>query len=86
MLLIPGLLASVQRREAAPILAVVTTGLVLLVVLPQVAPYAAAKILAIASPVVVWVAGVGLCALSWRRVRPLVLAIGAALTLAISRL
>lgn len=83
LLLIPGLLASVRRREPAPILAVVTTGLVLLVVLPQVAPYAAAKILAIASPVVVWVAGVGLCALSWRRVRPLVLAIGAALTLAI---
>jgi hypothetical protein len=83
LLLIPGLLASLRRRDAAPVLAVITTALVLLIVIPRVTPYAGAKVYAMASPVVVWVAGIGLCALSWRRLKPLVIALGVALTLAI---
>ncbi|MGD0980783.1 MAG: hypothetical protein ABR946_04800 [Solirubrobacteraceae bacterium] len=83
LLLIPGVLSSLRRREAAPFLAVVTTGLVLLIVEPRVTPYAAGKLFAMASPVVVWVAGIGLFALTWRRLRWPTIAVGLALTLAI---
>ncbi|HEX4034133.1 MAG TPA: hypothetical protein VHX66_06800 [Solirubrobacteraceae bacterium] len=81
--LIPGVLASLARRDAGPLIAAVTTGLVLAIVVPRVTPYGAGKVFAMASPVVVWVAGVGLCALTWRRVRPLVSLAGLALTAAI---
>jgi hypothetical protein len=83
LLLIPGVLSSLRRREAAPFLAVVTTGLVLLIVEPRVTPYAAGKLFAMASPVVVWVAGIGLFALTWRKLRWPTIAVGLALTLAI---
>ena len=83
LLLIPGVLSSLRRREAAPFLAVVTTGLVLLIVDPRVTPYAAGKLFAMASPVVVWVAGIGLFALTWRKLRWPTIAVGLALTLAI---
>jgi hypothetical protein len=83
LLLIPGAIVSLRRRDAAPVLALITTGLVLLILVPRVVPYAGAKVFAMASPVVVWGAGIGLCAFSWRRLRPAVIAVGAALTLAI---
>jgi hypothetical protein len=83
LLLIPGVLSSLRRREAAPFLAVFTTGLVLLIVEPRVTPYAAGKLFAMASPVVVWVAGIGLFALTWRKLRWPTIAVGLALTLAI---
>ena len=83
LLLVPGIVSSLWRREAAPVLAAVTTGLVLLIVVPRVTPYAAAKVFAMGSPIVVWVAGIGLCALAWKALKPLTIVLGAALTLAI---
>jgi hypothetical protein len=83
VLVIPGLLSAVWRRDAALLVAVITTGLVLLIVIPRVTPYAAGKVYAMASPVVVWAAGVGLCSLSWRRLRPLIALGGIALVIAI---
>ncbi len=83
LLLIPGLISSVRRHEAAPIIALVTTGLVLAIVVPRVTPYAAGKVFAMASPVVVWVAGIGLCALAWRRLKTITITLGVALTLAV---
>jgi len=83
LLLIPGVVSSLRRREAAPFLAALTTGLVLLIVEPRVTPYAAGKLFAMASPVVVWVAGIGLFALTWRKLRWLTIAVGLALTLAV---
>jgi hypothetical protein len=81
--LIPGVLASLARRDAGPLVAAVTTGLVLLIVVPRVTPYAGGKVYAMASPVVVWIAGIGLFALPWRQLRMLATLGGAALTLAI---
>ena len=81
--LIPGVLVSVWRRDAGPLVATITTGLVLLIVIPRVTPYAGGKVYAIASPVVVWVAGVGLCSLGWRRLRVLTALLGVAVTVAI---
>jgi len=81
--LIPGVLSSIQRRDAGPLIAAITTGLVLLIVVPRVTPYAVGKVYAMASPVAVWVAGVGLFAISWRRLRSLVALVGLALTVAI---
>jgi hypothetical protein len=81
--LIPGVLASIRRRDAGPLIAAVTTGLVLLIVVPRVTPYTVGKVYAMASPVVVWIAGVGLLALPWRRLRALATLAGAALALSI---
>lgn len=83
LLLIPGVIVSVRRRDAGPLVAVVATALVLLIVVPRVTPYAVGKLYAIGSPVVVWVAGLGLSAFAWRRLRPPVLAIGCVLAGAI---
>jgi hypothetical protein len=83
VLAIPGVLTSIRRRDPAPLLATVTTGLVLLIVVPRVTPYAVGKVYAMASPIVVWTAGIGLSAFAWRRLAPLAVAIGVALTVAI---
>jgi hypothetical protein len=83
LLLIPGVLVSLRRRDGGPLIAAVTTGLVLAIVVPRVTPYAGGKVFAMASPVVVWVAGIGLCSLGWRRLRLAAGALGVALTLAI---
>ena len=81
--LIPGVLWSLWKREPAPIFAVVTTGLVLLIIVPRVTPYGGGKLYAMGSPVVVWVAGIGLCVPVWRRLKVITIAVGAALALAI---
>jgi hypothetical protein len=83
LLLIPGVLFSLRRRDAGPLIATITTGLVLLIIIPRVTPYAAGKVYAMASPVVVWVAGVGLCSLRRRWLALAAGAAGVALTLAI---
>jgi hypothetical protein len=83
LLLIPGVLVSLRRRDAGVLVAAIATGLVLLIVIPRVTPYAGAKVYAMASPVAVWIAGVGLCAFNWRRLRPLVMLVGAAIVVAI---
>jgi hypothetical protein len=83
LLLIPGVLVSLRRRDAGVLVAAVATGLVLVIVIPRVTPYAGGKVYAMASPVVVWIAGIGLCAISWRRLRAVVIALGAALAVAI---
>jgi hypothetical protein len=56
VLLIPGLLWAVRRREPAPLLLLGMLGLVLLIVYPQVSPYARGKLLAVGGPAVVFVA------------------------------
>ena len=81
--LIPGVLVSIRRRDAGLLVAAITTGLVLLIVIPRVTPYGAGKIYAIASPVVVWIAGIGVCSLAWRWLRPLAALVGSALAVAI---
>jgi hypothetical protein len=83
VLLIPGVLWSARRRDAAAVLGAVTVGGVLLIIVPRVTPYAIGKVYAMAGPIVVWIAGIGLCSIGWRRARPLVFAVGVALTLAI---
>jgi hypothetical protein len=83
LLLIPGLLVSLRRRDAGVLVAAIATGLVLLILIPRVSPYFGGKVYAMASPVVVWIAGVGLCSLNWRRLRPLMMLAGAAIVAAI---
>jgi hypothetical protein len=81
--LIPGVLVSIRRKDAGPLVATITTALVLLIVVPRVTPYAFAKIYAIGSPVVVWVAGLGVLALGWRGLRLMAAALGLLLVVAI---
>jgi hypothetical protein len=61
-----GLIRAIERREPGPPMAAVTMGLVLLIVFPRVTPYAQAKLLAIASPVVLLCAAQALA--GWRPV------------------
>jgi hypothetical protein len=53
VLLLPSVLWALWRREVGPLLMLGTIGLVLLIVLPRVSPYAQGKLLAISSPAVV---------------------------------
>jgi hypothetical protein len=55
-LLIPALLWALRRRESGPLLLLGMVGLVMLIVFPRVSPYAQGKLLAIGSPVVVFLA------------------------------
>jgi hypothetical protein len=52
-LLFPAVLRLVRAQEPGPLIGLVTVGLVLLIVYPRITPYAQAKLLAIASPIVV---------------------------------
>lgn len=56
VLLLVGVLWALRRREAGALLLAGVTGLVILIVLPHVSPYAQGKLLAIAGPSVVFVA------------------------------
>lgn len=56
VLLLLGVLWALRRREVGPLLLAGVTGLVILIVLPRVSPYAQGKLLAIAGPSVVFVA------------------------------
>jgi len=82
VLLIPGILSGLWRREAGPLLLLGAIGLVLLVVMPRVSPYAQAKLLAIAGPAVVLVALTALAAVHGR-IAPLALASLAALSVGV---
>jgi hypothetical protein len=66
LLLIPGVLFAVRRREPSPLLLIGMVGLVFLIVFPRVSPYAQGKLLAISSPAVVLVALIPLAALAGR--------------------
>jgi len=84
LLLALGTLYALIRREPGIAVGVATMGLVLLIVYPKAIPYAQAKLLAIASPVVVLGAAYGLAAIAhWRRLIPLAAVLGAALTVGI---
>jgi hypothetical protein len=83
-LLAVGAVHSIVRREPGVATGLATMGLVLAIVYPRAIPYAQAKLLAIASPVVVLGAAYGLAALArWRRARLLAVALAAGLGLAI---
>lgn len=80
--LISGLIRALWSREIGLLLMGGIVGLVLLIVYPRVTPYADGKLLAIGSPAIFLLAGVGIGILrGWAR--PLGLALIAALTLAI---
>lgn len=79
-LLALGTANALMRREPAVPMGVITMGLVLAIVYPKAIPYAQAKLLAIASPVVVLGAAQGLALLGRRRrLIPLAGLVGAAL-------
>ncbi len=59
----------VRRRQAAPLLPLVTAGLTLAILGPLVSPYAGGKLLAILSPALILVAAFGLVALARGRPR-----------------
>jgi hypothetical protein len=82
VLLIPGVLLALRRREPSPLLLVGMVGLVLLIVFPRVSPYAQGKLLAISSPAVVLVALIPLATLAGRA-SVLLLALAGALAAAI---
>jgi hypothetical protein len=77
-----GVLLATLRRELAPLLLVGTIGLVLLVVMPRVSPYAQGKLLAIGGPAVVFAAFVFLLAVRGR-IAPGALLVALALAAAI---
>jgi hypothetical protein len=81
-LVAPGVLRMVAAREPGPLMGLITMGLVLLIVYPRVVPYAQAKLLAIASPIVVLCAAQGLTGATGRDWKALsavaALALGAA--------
>jgi hypothetical protein len=74
-----GMLFALRRREPAPLMGAVTMGLVLLIVYPKAIPYAQAKLLAIASPIVVLGAAQGVAAMRARRLLPVALLAGGGL-------
>jgi hypothetical protein len=81
-LAIPGGLWTLARGTVGPPLLLGTIGLVLLIVLPRVSPYAQGKLLAIAGPAIVLAALLSL-ALVRGRLAPLAVGAGCALALAI---
>jgi hypothetical protein len=83
VLLIPGVLWGLRRREPGPLLLLGTMGLVLLVVFPRASPYAQGKLLAIASPAIVLVALAALGSVRRRLLGPVALLAGAALSMAV---
>lgn len=78
-----GSLHAVRKREPAVPIGAVTMGLVLLIVYPRAIPYAQAKLLAIASPVVVLGAAQGVAAIRARRLLPVALLAGAGLAVGV---
>lgn len=73
----PAILRTIAAREPGPLMGAFAMGLVLLVVYPRVIPYAQAKLLAIASPLVILLAAQGLTGFRGRDWRALC-ALGAA--------
>ncbi|HEX8714953.1 MAG TPA: hypothetical protein VF706_05220, partial [Solirubrobacteraceae bacterium] len=82
VLLIPGVAWGLRRRETGPLLILGAMGLVLLIVLSRVSPYAQGKLLAIASPAVALVALSALASVRGR-LAPLAWLSAGALTVAV---
>jgi hypothetical protein len=82
VLFLVGVLWALRRREAGALLLAGVTGLVILIVLPHVSPYAQGKLLAIAGPSVVFVALAFLLSARGRLAWP-AMALAAALALAV---
>ncbi len=78
-----GLVHAVRKREPALPMGAVTMALVLLIVYPKAIPYVQAKLLAIASPVVVLGAAQGLAAIRAKRLLPVALLAGAGLAVGV---
>lgn len=80
-----GLVWLLRRRAPGPLLLVAATALTLAVLLPRVSPYAAAKLLALGSPAVLLVAGIGVVAAARRpgRLWPVAYLTGAALAVGV---
>jgi hypothetical protein len=82
VLLLVGVLWALRRREAGALLLAGVTGLVVLIVLPRVSPYAQGKLLAIAGPSVLFVALAFLASARGRLAWP-AMALAGALALAV---
>ncbi len=82
VLVLPGVLWALWRGEVGPLLIVGVMGLVLLIVLPRVSPYAQGKLLAIASPAVLLAALAGLASVRGR-LAPVALMVVGALSIAV---
>lgn len=82
-LIAPALLRTVAAREPGPLMGLFSMSLVLAVVLPRAIPYAQAKVLMIASPVVILVAAQGLTGFRGRDWRVLCALAGAGLGTAV---
>jgi hypothetical protein len=78
-----GLVRAVRKREPALPMGAVTMGLVLLIVYPKAIPYVQAKLLAIASPIVVLGAAQGVAAIRARRLLPVALLAGTSLAVGV---
>jgi hypothetical protein len=81
--IVPSVAWALRRRAVAVPAAIGMVGLVLLIVFPQVSPYAQGKLLAMCSPLVVLAGVAGLLYLRGRRWGPLGLVLAAGATLAI---
>jgi hypothetical protein len=75
-LAILGTTYALRKREPGPLMGLLTMGLVLLIVYPKAIPYAQAKLLAIASPVVVLGAAQGVAALRRMHLTPVAVIAG----------
>jgi hypothetical protein len=82
VLLIPGVIETLRRREVGPLLLLGTIALVLLIVYPRVSPYAQGKLLAISGPAVVLVALAALASVRGR-LAPLGVLVASALAVAV---
>jgi hypothetical protein len=65
-LLVLGAIWALRRREPAPLVLIVATALSAAYLLPRLSPYASGKVIALASPVVLLGAGIGIWALAGR--------------------
>jgi hypothetical protein len=80
VLILPGVVWALRRRDSGPLVFVGAIGLVLLIVFPRVSPYAQGKLLAIGGPAVLLAAIVGLLAVRGRLAPIALLATGALAT------
>ena len=82
LLLVAGLVWAFMRREPGPIVVIVATAAAAAWLLPKLSPYASGKVLALASPIVVFGAALGAWALT-RRFWPLGAVLGLALAVGV---
>jgi hypothetical protein len=82
VLILPGVLQSLRRRNLAPLLLLGAVALVLVIVYPRVSPYAKGKLLAIGGPAALLAALVALAAVRGR-LAPLAVLVAGALSVAV---